>query len=86
MVLQQVSDSLFFFAPGLFASLVNKCILSDPKLDACCTTVEPEEFDSEGDSNETIKTEMSDMLSKASATTAAVLPIPHPIHIARHIY
>ena len=70
---------------GLFVSLVNKYILSNPKLDTCCSTVQPEEPDSESDSNETIKTELSDTLSKTSATTTATLPLTHPIH-AHHIY
>ena len=61
-------------------------ILSNPKLDACCTTVEPEELDSESDSNDTTKTDLSDTLSKASGTTTATLPIAHPIHTAHHIY
>ena len=69
---------------GLFVSLVNKYTLSNPRLDTCCTTVEPEEPDSESDSNETTKTEMSDTLSKTSATTTATLPAPHLIH-ANHI-
>ncbi len=86
MILQQVTDSFVSLCAGLFVSLVNKYILSNSKLDACCTTVEPEELDSDNDSNETTKTEMSDTLSKASATTTATLPIPHPVHAAHHIY
>ena len=84
MIPQQVTDSFVPICAGLFISLVNKYIQSNPKLDACCTTVEPEELDS--DSDDTTKTELSDTLSKASGTTAATLPIPHPIHTAHHIY
>ncbi len=86
MIPQQDSGSFVPICAGLFVSLVNKYILSSSKLDACCTTVEPEEPDSDSDSNETTKTELSDSLSKASATTTATLPIPHPIHSAHHIY
>ena len=86
MIPQQVSDSFVPICAGLFVSLFNKYILSNPKLHTCCTTVGPEEPDSESDSNESTKTELSDTLSKASAMTTATLPIPHPIHTARHIY
>jgi len=85
MIPSQLTDSFVPICAGLFVSLVNRFILSNPRLDSCCATVEPEELDSESDSNETIKTEMSDTLSKASAMTTATLPIPHPIH-AHHIY
>jgi hypothetical protein len=64
---------------------VNKYIPSNCNLDACCATVEPEELDNENDSNETTETDMSDTLSKASATTTATLPIPDPSHTAHHI-
>ena len=85
MIPQQLTDSIVLICAGLFVSLVNKYILSNPKLDTCCTTVQPEEPDSESDSNETIKTEVSDTLSKTSATTTATIPLAHPIH-AHHIY
>jgi hypothetical protein len=61
-------------------------ILSNAKLDTCCATVEAEEFDGEGDRNETTKTEMSDTLGKAPGTTTATLPISHRIHTTHHIY
>ena len=85
MIPTQLTDSIVPICAGLFVSLVNKYILSNPKLDTCCTTVQPEEPDSESDSDETTKTEMSDTLSKTSATTTATLPAPHPVH-AHHIY
>ena len=81
----QLTDSIVLICAGLFVSLVNKYIHSNPKVDTCCATVQPEGTDSETDSNETTKTEMSDTLSKTSATTTATLPAPHPIH-AHHIY
>ena len=85
MIPTQLTDSIVPICAGLFVSLVNKYILSNPRLDTCCTTVQPEEADSESDSNETIKTELSDTLSKTSATTTATLPLAHPVH-AHHIY
>ena len=85
MIPAQITDSIVPICAGLFDSLVNKYILSNPRLDTCCTTVQPEEADSESDSNETIKTELSDTLSKTSATTTATLPLAHPVH-AHHIY
>ena len=84
MIPQQLTDSFVPICAGLFVSLVNKYILSNPKLDACCTAVEPEEVESESD--DTTKTEMSDALSKSSGTTAATQPIPHPIHTGHHAY
>ena len=85
MIPQQLTDSIVPICAGLFVSLVNKYILSHPRLDTCCTTVQQEEADSESDSNDTIKIELSDTLSKTSATTTATLPLAHPVH-AHHIY
>ena len=85
MIPLQLTDSIVPICAGLFVSLVNKYILSHPRLDTCCTTVQPEETDDESDSHESTKTELSDALSKTSATTTATLPLAHPIH-AHHIY
>ncbi len=82
----QLTDTFVSTCAGLFVNPVNKYILSNSKLDTCCTIVEAEEPDSDCDNNEITKTEMSDTLSKASAATTATLPIPHFIHIAHHIY
>ncbi len=49
MIHQQVADSFVPICAGLFVSLTNKYILSDPKLDACRTTAEPNKLDSEND-------------------------------------
>ncbi len=81
MIPQHVADSFVPTRVGLFVSLVNKYILSNPKLDAC---LEPEDFD--GDSDDTTKTEVSDTVSQAFGTTTATLSIPHPVYIAHHIY
>ena len=85
MIPTQLTDLIVPICAGLFVSLVNKYILSNPRLDTCCTTVQPEEADSESDSHERTKTELSDTLSKTSATTTATLPLAHPVH-AHHIY
>ena len=86
MIPTQLTDSVVPICAGLFVSLVNKYILSNPRLDTCCcTTVQPEEADSESDSHESTKTELSDTLSKTSATTTATLPLAHPVH-AHHIH
>ncbi len=84
MIPQQVIDSFVPIRAGLFASLVHTCILSNPKLGARCTTVEPEEFGT--DSDDTTKTEVPDTLCKTSGTTTAAIHIPHPIHTAYRIY
>ena len=89
MIPTQLTDSIVPICAGLFVSLVNKYILSNPRLDTCCcTTPHPEEADSESDSIESVKStdsKLSDTLSKSSATTTATLPLAHPIH-AHHIY
>ena len=89
MIPTQLTDSIVPICAGLFVSLVNKYILSNPMLDTCCcTTIQPEEADSESDSIESVKStdsKLSDTLSKSSATTTATLPLAHPIH-AHHIY
>ena len=85
MIPTQLTDSIVPICAGLFVSLVDKYILSNSRLDTCCTTVQPEEADSESDSHESTKTELSDTLSKTSATTTATLPLAHPVH-AHHIY
>ncbi len=89
MIPTQLTDSIVPVCAGLFVSLVNKYILSNPRLDTCwCTTIQPEEADSESDSIESVNStdsKLSDALSKSSATTTATLPLAHPIH-AHHIY
>ena len=88
MIPTQLTDSIVPICAGLFVSLVNKYILSNPRLDMCCTTTHTEEAESESDSTESAKStesKMLDTLSKSSATTTATLPLAHPIH-AHHIY
>ena len=46
--------------------LTSPDMLSNPKLDTCCATVEAEEFHSESDSKDTTNTELSDTLSRTS--------------------
>ncbi len=88
MIPTQLTDSIVPICAGLFVSLVNKYILSNPRLDMCCTTTHTEEADSESDSTESAKStesKISDTLNKISATTTATLPLAHPVH-AHHIY
>ena len=80
----QIMDSFGPITAGIIVSLINKYILNNEKLNTCCKTVEPEELDSESESNDTTKTELSDSLSRASALTATILP-SHPIHY-HHYY
>ena len=80
----QITDSTGPLTAGLIISLINKYILNNPKLDTCCKSVEPEKVDSESESDETTKTEMSASLSRTSAITTATLP-SHPIHM-HHYY
>ena len=88
MIPQQITDSFVPICAGLFVSLVNKYALSNPRLDACCTTDVSEELesDSEDGSHDSIKTELSDTLSKTSAMTTATLPLAHPLHPTHHYY
>ena len=82
----QIIESFVPITAGLIISLINKYILNNPRLDTCCKTVEPEDVDSESDSHDSTKTELSDTFSRASGTTTATLPISHPIHTTHHVY
>ena len=82
----QITESFVPITAGLIISLINKYILNNPRFDACRKAVEPEDVDSESDSNDSTKTELSDTLSKSSGTTTATLPISHPIHTTHHVY
>ena len=88
MIPQQLTDSFVPICAGMCVSLVNKYILSDPRLDACCTTDVSEELESESedDSLDSTKTELSETLCKPSAMTTATLPLAHPIHPTHHYY
>ena len=79
----QITDSFVPIAAGIIVSLVNKYILNNSRLDACCQAETEEEADSESD--DTTKIEMSDALSRASAITTSTLTPPHPIHY-HHIH
>ena len=88
MIPQQITDSFVPICAGLFVSLVNKYVLSNPRLDACCTTDVSEDpgSESEDDSLDSTKTELSDTLSKTSAMTTATQPLAHPLHPTHHYY
>ena len=78
----QITDSFVPVCAGLFVSLVNKYIRNNPKLVACCSTVETPEVDT--DSDDSVESKLSETLSKASGATTATLP-PHPMH-THHAY
>ena len=68
----------------VYVSLVSKYILNNPKLDACCSTVERSEVDT--DSDDSVESKLSETLSKASGTTTATLPMPHPVHHSYYVH
>ena len=55
MIPTQLTDSIVPICAGLFVSLANKYVLSNPRLDMCCTTTHTEEADSESDSTASTK-------------------------------
>ncbi len=69
---------------GLFVILVNRYILNNPKLDAYCSAVERSEVDT--DSDDSAESKLSETLSKASGTTTATLPMPHPVHHSYYVH
>ncbi len=81
-----MTESFVPITVGLILSLINEYILNNPKFDTCCKPSEPVKLDSEIDSNDITKTELSDTLSRASGTTTATLLILHLIHTTHHIY
>ena len=80
----QITDSFVSVCAGLFVSLVNKYILNNPKLDSWCSTVESPDVDIESD--DSVESKLSETLSKASGTTTATLPVPHPVHLHHSSY
>jgi hypothetical protein len=78
----QVYESFVPITAGIIVSLINKYIING----ACCEPTPPEEIDFESESDDTIKTEMTDSVSRTSAITTASLPV-HPVHtIPHHVY
>ena len=78
----QVFESFVPISAGIIVSLINKYIING----ACCEPAPPEVIDSESDSDDTTKTELTDSVSRTSAITTASLPV-HPIHtIPHHVY
>ena len=73
----QITESFFPIAAGIIVFLINKYIING----ACCESVEPEEVDSESESDDT---DLTDSISRTSAITTASLP-SHPIH-THHYY
>ena len=74
----QITESLVPITAGIIVSLINKYIING----TCCESVEPEEVDTESESDDT---KMTDSVSRTSAITTASLP-EHPIHTPHHVY
>ena len=77
----QITESFVPITAGIVVSLINKYIING----ACCEVTKPEEVDSESESDDTTKTELTDSISRTSAITTASLP-SHPIHTPHHVY
>ncbi len=78
----QVLESFVPITAGIIVSLINKYIING----MCCEPIQPEEVDSESDSDDTTKTEQTDSVSRTSAVTTASLPV-HPAHtVPHHVY
>ncbi len=80
----QITDSFVPVCAGLFVSLVNKYILNNPKLDACCSTVETPEVDT--DSDDSVESKLSETLRQANGTTTATMPVPHLVHHSYYVH
>ena len=74
----QITESFVPITAGIIVSLINKYIIYG----ACCEPVEPEEVDTESESDDT---NLTDSVSRTSAITTASLP-SHPIHTPHHVY
>ena len=74
----QITESIVPITAGIIVSLINKYIING----TCCESVEPEEVDTESESDDT---KMTDSVSRTSAITTASLPT-HPIHTPHHVY
>ena len=77
----QITESFIPITAGIVVSLINKYIING----ACCEPAQPEEVDTDSDSFDTSKTELTDSASRTSAITTASLP-SHPIHTNHHVY
>ncbi len=49
----QITESCVTMCAGFFVSLVTNYIWSNPELDSCCMTANPEDVDSETDNDST---------------------------------
>ena len=76
-----ITESFIPITAGIVVSLINKYIING----ACCEPAQPEEVDTDSDSFDTSKTELTDSASRTSAITTASLP-SHPIHTPHHVY
>ena len=74
----QITESLVPITAGIIVSLINKYIING----TCCESAEPEEIDTESESDDA---KMTDSVSRTSAITTASLPT-HPNNIPHHVY
>ena len=77
----QIVESFVPITAGIIVSLINKYIING----ACCVPAPPVEIDSESESDDEAKTEMTNSVSRTSAITTASLP-EHPMHTPHHVY
>ncbi len=75
----QITESFVPITAGIVVSLMNKDIING----ICCEPVAPEEVDTDSESGDTSKTELTDSISRTSAITTASLP-SHLIHTTPH--
>ncbi len=69
----QITESFVPITAGIIVSLINKYIINS----ACCEAYNPQEVDTESESDDT---DLTDSVSRYSAITTASLP-SHPIHV-----
>ena len=78
----QIFESFVPTTAGIVVSILTEYIING----ACCEPAQPEEVDSESESDDTTKTELTDSASRTSAITTASLLV-HPIHtVPHHVY
>ena len=78
----QIFESFVTITAEIIVSLINKYVING----ACCEPAQPEVVDSESESDDTTKTELTDSASRTSAITTASLLV-HPIHtVPHHVY
>ncbi len=74
----QITESFVPITAEIIVSLINKYIING----ACFEPFEPEEVDTESESDDT---NLTDSVSRTSEITTAILP-SHLIHTPHHVY